>query len=87
MRDYLPFCNQGLCKAFKSCYSEAGVSLMAQKVKNLPTVQEDQGSIPGSGRSPGEGNGNSPQRSCLESSMDRQPGRLQSTGWQRVGHN
>ena len=31
----------------------------------------DPGSIPGSGRSPGEGNGNSLQYSCLEYSMDR----------------
>ena len=30
----------------------------------------DPGSIPGSGRSPGEGNGNSLQYSCLESPMD-----------------
>ena len=29
------------------------------------------GSIPGSGRSPGEGNGNSLQYSCLENAMDR----------------
>ena len=31
----------------------------------------DQGSIPGSGRSPGEGNGNSLQYSCLENPMER----------------
>ena len=31
----------------------------------------DPGSIPGSGQSPGEGNGNSLQCSCLENSMDR----------------
>ena len=31
----------------------------------------DPGSIPGSGRSPGEGNGNPLQHSCLENSMDR----------------
>ena len=31
----------------------------------------DPGSIPGSGRSPGEGNGNLLQYSCLENSMDR----------------
>ena len=31
----------------------------------------DQGSVPGSGRSPGEGNGNPLQYSCLENSMDR----------------
>ena len=30
----------------------------------------DPGSIPGSGRSPGEGNGNPLQYSCLENSMD-----------------
>ena len=31
----------------------------------------DLGSIPGSGRSPGEGHGNPPQYSCLENPMDR----------------
>ena len=31
----------------------------------------DQGSIPGLGRSPGEGNGNPLQHSCLKNSMDR----------------
>ena len=31
----------------------------------------DQGSIPGSGRSPGEGNGYPLQYSCMENSMDR----------------
>ena len=31
----------------------------------------DMGLIPGSGRSPGEGNGNPLQYSCLENSMDR----------------
>ena len=41
----------------------------------------DAGSVLGSGRSPGEGNGNSLQYSCLE------PGRLQSTGSQRVRHD
>ena len=33
---------------------------------------EDPGSIPGYGRSPGEGNGNPLQYSCLENSMDRE---------------
>ena len=40
-------------------------------VKNLPGNAEDtgdSGSIPGSGRSPGGGNGNSLQYSCLEKS-------------------
>ena len=31
----------------------------------------DPGSIPGSGRSPGEGHGNPLQHSCLENPMDR----------------
>ena len=43
---------------------------MAQKVKNLPAMQE-MGSVPGLGRSPGEGNGNPLQYSCLENPMDR----------------
>ena len=41
----------------------------------------DTGSIPGLGRSPGEGYGNPLQYSCLENSMDRgAPGGLQSMG-------
>ena len=36
-----------------------------------PRVTGNAGSIPGSGRSPGEGNGNSLQYSFLETSMDR----------------
>ena len=44
----------------------------AQCVKNcLPVQAKDMGLIPGSGRSPGEGNGNPLQYSCLENSMDR----------------
>ena len=46
-------------------------SLIAQSVKNLPAMQETWGSIPGSGRSPGEGNDNSSQYSCGQNSMDR----------------
>ena len=45
------------------------------------------GSIPGSGRSPGEGNDNPLQYSCLENRMEEKPGRLQSMGSQRVGHD
>ena len=40
----------------------------------------DQGQIPGSGRYPGEGNGNPFQYSCLENSMTEEPGGLQSMG-------
>ena len=38
------------------------------------------GSVPGSGRSLGEGNGSSLQYSCLGNTTDGDPGRLQSTG-------
>ena len=44
----------------------------------------DQGSIPGSGRSPREGHGNPLQYSFLESSIDGELGGLQSMGSQRV---
>ena len=47
---------------------------MAQGVKNLPEMQEtqeDAGSIPGLGRSPGEGDGNPLQNSCLKNPKDR----------------
>ena len=47
-------------------------SLVSQMVKNLPAMRETQvRSLPGSGRFPGEGNGNPLQYSCLENSMDR----------------
>ena len=48
----------------------------------------DLGFIPGSGRSPGEGNGNPLQYSCLENPMDGGAWcRLLSMGSQRVGHD
>jgi len=40
-------------------------------VKNLPATARDMGSIPDLGRSPGEGNGNPLQYSCLGNPMDR----------------
>ena len=46
----------------------------------------DLGSIPGLGRSPGEGNGNPLQYSCWRIPWTEEPGGLQSTGSQRVGH-
>ena len=50
----------------------------------------DQGSISGSGRSPGEGNKNPLQYTCLEnprSEETEEPGGLQSMGSQRVQHD
>ena len=40
-------------------------------VKNPPANAGDAGSIPGSGRSPGEGNGNPLQSPCLGNPTDR----------------
>ena len=60
----------------------------SEVVKNLPANAgdaRDMGSIPGSGRSPGVGNGNPLQFSCLENSIDRGAW-LQSMGSQRVRH-
>ena len=41
-------------------------------VKNPPAIAGDTGSVPESGRSPGEGNDNPVQYSCLENPMDRE---------------
>ena len=51
-------------------------------VKNPPAKAGDVGLIPGSGRSPGEGNNNSLQHSCLGNPMDRA-----AWGHKRVGHH
>ena len=45
------------------------------------------GSIPGSGRSPGEGNDKPLQILAWEIPWMEEPGRLESTGSQRVVHN
>ena len=45
------------------------------------------GSIPGSGRSPGEGNSNLLQYPCLENPWTEEPGGLKSMRSQRVKHN
>ena len=47
------------------CFSDGSV------VKNLSANAGDMDLIPGLGRSPGEGNGNQLQYSCLENAMDR----------------
>ena len=47
----------------------------------------DLGSIPGLGRSPGEGNAAHSSTLAWKISWTEEPGRLQSMGLQRVGHN
>ena len=57
-------------------------SQVALVVKNPPANAgdvRDVGSIPGLGRSPGEGNGSPLQYSCLENPMDR-------GGWEAMVH-
>ena len=53
-------------------------SLVAQLAKNPPAILGDLGSIPGLGRSPGEGKGYPLQYSGLESSMDSPWGQKES---------
>ena len=48
---------------------------------------EELDAIPGLGRSPGGGNDNPLQYSCLENPMDEEPGGVKSMRSQRVGHN
>ena len=65
-------------------------SQVALLVKNPPAdagdIKRCQFSL-GLGTSPGKGNGNPLQHSCLENPMDRGPGGLQSMGSQRVRNN
>ena len=57
------------------------------EVKASACSMGDLGSIPGSGRSPGEGNGNPLQYSCLENPMDGGAWWATVHGSQRVGHD
>ena len=56
-------------------------------VKSPPAKAEDMGLIPGSGRSPGEENGNPLQYSCLGNPMDREAWWTTAHGPARVRHD
>ena len=59
-------------------------------VRNPPANagdSRDRVSVPGSGRSPGAGNGSPLQYSCLESPWTEESGGLQCIGSQSVGHD
>ena len=56
-------------------------------VKNPPANAGDEGWIPGSGRSPGEGDGNPHQYSCRGNSVEEEPGADTVVGSQRVSHH
>ena len=55
-------------------------------VKNLPANAGDTSLIPGSGSSPGGGNDNYSSVLAWKIPWTEEPGRLQSTGSQRLGH-
>ena len=59
-------------KSFSLTFSVKGASQVTLVVKNPPANAGDVGLIPGSGRSPGEGNGIPLQYSCLGNPMDRE---------------
>ena len=64
----------GLHWELTSIWSHEGGFAGSSVVRNPPAnaeAREDTGSIPGLGRSPGEGNGNPLQYSCLENPMKR----------------
>ena len=56
-------------------------------VKNPPANAGDTGLIPGSGKSPGEGNGNPLLYSCLGILLTEEPGGPQSMGLHRIRHD
>ena len=70
--------------------NEHGVSQVELVVKNLLANAgdlRDTGSVPGSGRSPGEGHGNPLQYSFLENPMDREAWWTTINGSHRVQYN
>ena len=70
--------------------SHKGTCQVVLVVKNLPARAgnvRDLGSIPGSGRSPGGGNGNPLQYFCLENPTDRGAWWGTVHGVARVGHD
>ena len=74
--------------AFLFAFERASQVVLA--VKNPPANARDvrdEGSIPGSERSPGGGHGNPLQYSCLENSWTEEPGGLHPIGLQRIGQD
>ena len=61
-------------------------SLIARSIKNLPAMQDTWVQFLGQEESPGEGNGNPLQYSCLENPMDRGVWQATVLGVTRVRH-
>ena len=70
--------------SFKQASVQEGFSGRSE-VKNPPVNVGDAGLIPGWGRSPGEGNGNSLQYSCLENPTDEELGSYSPRGCKESG--
>ena len=71
-----------VARLFSHCFSGGSA------VKTLPANAGDTGLIPGSGRSPGEGNGNALQYSCLGNPKDRGAWwAIESMGSKKIGHD
>ena len=62
----------GLIKCFMPSYFTPIILLLGLSIALSACNAGDLGSIPGSGRSPGEGNNNPLKYSCLENPMDRE---------------
>ena len=80
----------GLWLVFNIIISLTRASQVVLVVKNLPANAgdtKDTGSIPGSGRPPGEGKATYSSILAWKIPWAEEPGRLQSMGLQRVGHN
>ena len=73
--------------AFKPLIFPFCIVLVGSEVKVSACNAGDLGSIPGSGRSPGEGNGTHSSILAWRIPWMEEPGGLQSTGLQRVRHN
>ena len=67
--------------------TKVGSFLVAQTVKASAYNAGDPRSIPGLGRSPGEGKATHSSVLAWKIPWTEEPGRLQSTGSQRVGHD
>ena len=77
----------GGSEAKESSTREAPIYIGDSHGKEFACNAGDPGSIPGLGRFLGEGNGYLFQYSCGRIPRTEEPGRLQSMGTQRVGHN
>ena len=76
-------------KWFSYTYTYIWASLVVQMLKNLPAMNKAPGLIPGLGRSPGGGQGNPLQYSCLENPHGQRSlvGYVEPMGSQGVRHD